>query len=94
MRALTLFVLVPLFLGACAPEAAMSLDEKLAGKSSKDKKEVLRLACLNEAEYDTAEYRQKMRPQNARLHYSGDTVETMRLKRLCREMADLFPTEE
>ena len=81
------------FLSACGqPAPVKTLSEKLHGKTPEEKREVLRLACLNEAEYTTrlkkASYQRRY---GARLtHVISDTDETWRLKMLCREMTDAY----
>lgn len=69
-----------------------TLSQQLEGKSPEEKQEILRLACLNEAEYTTKIKKAK----HTRLHGSRhrqmvkDTPDTKRLKDICREMTDSY----
>jgi hypothetical protein len=85
------------FLSACGqPAPVKTLNEKLQGKTPEEKREVLRLACLDEAEYTTrlkkAEYKRLYGAQPSRV--VSDTDETWRLKMLCRRMADSYEAKE
>lgn len=79
-------------LSACTPQPSQTLDEKLSSKTPAEKQEVLRLACLNEAEYTTdmnkAKYEQRYGAK--RSHLVSDTTDTSRLKTICREMTDNY----
>jgi len=79
-------------LSACASEPTKTLDQKLSAASSPaDRKETLRLACLNEAEWPASlekvhtggrrgtQQRQKLK----------QTPEIREMKTLCRQMDDL-----
>lgn len=82
-------------LSACAQSTPpQTLSEKLAGKTPEEKQEVLRLACLNEAEYTTKIKKAKYRGPSKRKHLVQDTEETKRLKTLCREMTDTYEQKE
>lgn len=79
-----------LALSACASEPTKTLDQKLA-EAPADRKETLRLACLNEAEWPAS--LQKVRTtgrhglqQRQRLKRSPEITE---MKTLCRQMDDL-----
>lgn len=87
-------ILFPLLLAACATEPPKPLAAQLEGKTLEEKQEILRLACLNEAEYSTKEQKKKLRPYSTRHRHISDTSETSRLKTLCREMTDEYPAED
>lgn len=97
IRRLILLFSLAAFLSACGqPAPVKTLSEKLHGKTPEEKREVLRLACLNEAKYTTrlkkATYE---RLYGARLsHVISDTDETWRLKMLCRQMTDSYEAKE
>lgn len=69
-----------------------TLSQQLEGKSPQEKQEILRLACLNEAEYTTDIKKAKHRKLHGSRHRQmlKDTAETKRLKDLCREMTDSY----
>lgn len=74
-----------------------TFDQKLShAQAPDDRKEILRLACLNEAEYTTrlkkAAYQKKY--GSKRLEFVKDTEETMTLKVLCRKMTDASSNEQ
>lgn len=94
MRKKVCLILLPLLLAACATEPPKPLAEQLAGKTPEEKQEILRLACLNEAEYSTKEHKKKLRPYSVKHRHISDTSETSRLKTLCREMTDEYPVED
>lgn len=90
-----LFLIPVIFtLAACnsTQTEPQSLSQQLEGKSPEEKQEIVRLACLNEAEYTTKIKKAK----HTRLHGARhrqmvkDTPETKRLKDLCREMTDSY----
>jgi len=81
-----------IMLNACASQPPKTLDQKLAETTTKeDRKETLRLACLNEAEWPASiqkvrttgrhGYQQRQRLKNA--------PEVTEMKALCRQMDDL-----
>lgn len=80
-----------LTLGACASQPPQTLDQKLTGKTGEDRKEILRLACLNEAEwpiYNSSYYQRangKIK-QSLKYRYNSEVSE---MKALCRQMDDL-----
>lgn len=85
---------VLIVLSACASEPAKTLDQKLA-EAPADRKETLRLACLNEAEWPAS--LQKVRTtgrhgtqQRQRLKRSPEIRE---MKSLCRQMDDLTTSD-
>lgn len=97
IRKLILLFSLAAFLSACGqPQPPKSLDEKLQGKSAEEKREVLRLACLNEAKYTTrlkkANYERLYGARPS--HVISDTDETWRLKMLCRRMTDSYEAKE
>ena len=85
-------------LAACAQTSSpqQTLSQKLEGKSAEERQEILRLACLNEAEYatDTKKTQHQRRYGAKRVHMVRDTQETAQLKTLCREMTDNYPQKE
>ena len=80
-----------LLLSACASTPPQTLDQKLSGKTGEDRKETLRLACLNEAEwpiYNSSAYKHansKVK-QHIKQRYNAEVSE---MKSLCRKMDDL-----
>ena len=86
--------LLSLLVGACATQTQKPLAEQLAGKTGEEKKETLRLACLNEAEYSTKKRKERHPSSHRSQYHMGYTSETSRLKTLCREMADNFELDE
>lgn len=85
------------FLSACGQSAPVkTLSEKLHGKTPEEKREVLRLACLNEAGYTTrlkkANYERRYGSRSSRV--ISDTDETWRLKMLCRRMTENYAAKE
>ncbi len=89
-------IALTLALSACGSTQPQTLSEKLEGKTPEEKQEVLRLACLNEADYTTyqkkAEYRRRY--SSKRANHIQDTEETKRLKTLCREMTENYLSQE
>ena len=83
---LNMIVLAALALGACTSQPPPTLDEKLAGKTPGEKREVLRVACLNEAEHLGNETKEIRTPHGVKLDQS--TPQTRRLKEICRAMYD------
>lgn len=90
---------VAALLSACTQLSTQpqTLDQKLyQAQTSDERREVLRLACLNEAEYTTrlkkAAYQKKY--GSKRLAFVRDTEETRTLKSLCREMTDATVDEQ
>ncbi len=85
-----------LALTACASEPSKTLDQKLAeARTVEDRKETLRLACLNEAEWSEDQNKKKHRFHRHHFNsYLNSTEETRRLKTLCREMTDNYAQKE
>ena len=85
-----------IFLSACASQPPKTLDQKLSeATDAADRKETLRLACLNEAEWPAS--LQKIRTsgrhgtqQRQRLKC---TPEIREMKSLCRQMDDLTTSD-
>ncbi len=79
-----------LLLSACASQPPQTLEQKLQDKSAEDKKEVLRLACLNEAEwpiYNSSGYRSanpRIKSQ-IKLRYNEEVSTS---KALCRKIEE------
>ncbi len=90
MKSLAYASLLILALSACALQPKQTLSQKLERKTPEEKQEVLRLECLNEAEYSTDQkkVRYQRRYGSKRMAFVRDTDETARLKRLCREMTE------
>lgn len=88
-----LMLLMTGLLAACAAQPEQTLSEKLDGKTPEEKQEVLRLACLNEAEHTGNKPRRAT--TGHRSHRHGDSAQTKRMKDICREMtAAYLPQEE
>lgn len=69
---------------------AENLPLALEGKTGGERREILRLACLNEAEWSTRQRNRALwfREHNTAAH-QPPTDETIRLKNLCRAMDEL-----
>ncbi len=94
MKTNLLAAIAVLALGACVSQPAKTLDQKLQGANREERKEVLRLACLNEAEWPTYHspgYKQGNVRIRRRLEYSYNP-EVSDMKALCREMDALADT--
>lgn len=88
MKRTFLIVTAMLALTACASQAVKTLDQKLQGANTEERKEVLRLACLNEAEwpaYHSPAYKQGNSRIKRRLEHTYDP-EVSDMKALCRKM--------
>lgn len=90
MKTWMILTIAALALSACASEPAKTLDQRLV-ESPADRKEILRLACLNEAEWPAS--LQKVHTtgrrgiqQRQRLKRAPEITE---MKSLCRQMDDL-----
>lgn len=96
MKRTLLIVTAMLSLSACASQPTQTLDQKLSEATAPaDRKETLRLACLNEAEWPASlqkvhatgrhgiQQRQKLKR----------TLEITEMKSLCRQMDDLTTTD-
>lgn len=96
MKTWMILAATALALSACASQPPKTLDQKLAETTdAADRKETLRLACLNEAEWPAS--LQKVRTtgrhgvqQRQRLKRSPEITE---MKSLCRQMDDLTTTD-
>ncbi len=89
MKKITTILALALTVSACATNTPkLTLDEKLQGKSGEERQEVLRLACLNEAEwpiYNSSKYKQGNVKQRMRIK-NGYNPEVSEMKSLCRKM--------
>ena len=89
MKKYLLIASIASVISACASNTPqLTLDEKLQGKSPKERKEVLRLACLNEAEwpiYNSSAYKSGNDKQRMRVK-NGYHPEVTEMKSLCRKM--------
>jgi len=77
-----------LVLSACASQPAKTLDQKLQGANTQERKEVLRLACLNEAEwptYHSPAYKRGNSRVKRHIEHSYNQ-EISEMKALCRKM--------
>ncbi len=83
-------IIAALAMTACTPQPPLSLEEKLAGKSPAEQKEILRLACLNEADHFTNPSGKVIRTVHGVRSYQ-ESEQTRRLKTVCREMAGEHP---
>lgn len=96
MKRTLLIAATILALAACASEPPKTLDQKLAdATTTADRKETLRLACLNEAEWPAS--LQKVRTtgrhgiqQRQKLKRAPEITE---MKSLCRQMDDLTTSD-
>ncbi len=92
-KIITIIAVLGLICG-CAPNVSnLTLDEELQGKSFEDRKEILRLKCLTQAERSSDIEKKKHKTHK---HYSNQylnyTQETRDLKVLCREMTNNYNT--
>lgn len=91
MKKITTILVLALTVSACATnKPTLTLEEKLQGKSGAERKEVLRLACLNEAEwpiYNSAKYKSGNVKQRMRIK-NGYNKEVSEMKSLCRKMTE------
>lgn len=81
-----------LALSACASQPPQTLDQKLAeAPAPEDRKETLRLACLNEAEWPASlqKVRTNGRHGTQQRQRLKRTPEIREMKTLCRQMDDL-----
>ena len=95
MKSKITVLLTALMLSACANgQSSQTLSDKLANAETPEKKqEVLRLACLNEAEWSEKQNKKSHRSHRHRFNsYLNSTKETRDLKVLCREMTDNYIT--
>ncbi len=87
-----LYLLIPILLSACAAQSSppQALSEKLEGKTSQERQEILRLACLNEAEWqkDQAVRHRTGKARSIAAHRYYPEVSQM--KALCREMTTAY----
>lgn len=80
-----LFIAAALTASACTSQPPPTLDEKLAGKTPKERLEVLRVACLNEAEHLGNETKEIRTVHGVKSDQT--TTQTRRFKDICRAMA-------
>ncbi len=91
-----LLMVVPIMLALTACNGmqteSKTLSQQLEGKSTEEKQEILRLACLNEAEYSTKLKKSAHFKRHGNKHRNmvQDTQETKNLKTICREMTDTY----
>lgn len=86
-------LMLPLILlAACDSQPPMTLDQRLAESSTlADRKETLRLACLNEAEWPATQTKRRSvgRRGAHALMRAKNAPEIQEMKSLCRQMDDL-----
>lgn len=85
-----------LILAACQSQPSQTLDQKLAKATTPaDRKETLRLACLNEAEWpaSTKKVRTSGRHAYQQKQKLKQAPEIREMKSLCRQMDDLTTTD-
>lgn len=82
-----------LALSACASQPTPTLDQKLSEAATQaERKETLRLACLNEAEWPVRSIKQNMTGRHGmykRQRMLRNNPEIREMKSLCRQMDDL-----
>ena len=91
MKSWMMLAVTALALSACASQPPKTLDQKLAeATDTADRKETLRLACLNEAEWPASlqKYPVGRRAMQQRQRLKR-TPEIREMKSLCRQMDDL-----
>lgn len=91
MRANALIiVLLAVALSACAALPRQPLANRLEGKTPDERQEILRRACLAEADWNLDQTAARMpAAMQHRYRDSNTTRETSHFKALCRDMADL-----
>lgn len=93
LKSLTLVGL--LLLSACAQSIpAPTLSEKLEGKSPEERQEILRLACLNEAEWKKNQAVRHRTGKARSIASHRYYPEVSQLKALCREMTTAYLDKE
>ena len=94
MRKVVIGLVMTLVLTAGASAAADTFATERSGMSVDERREALRLACLNEAEWSTKERDKKIwfEKHNTAAHRPA-TEETVRLKKLCRAMDELHAAD-
>lgn len=93
MNAKIALILPLILLAACESQPPQTLDQKLAEVSTPaDRKETLRLACLNEAEWPVRSKPNPIQGRHAsqrRMEQLQRNPEVREMKSLCRQMDDL-----
>jgi hypothetical protein len=79
-------LIISIALAACDTSPRPTLEERLAGKSPEERREILRVACLNEAEHFTHPSGKVIRTVHG-VKSDHETEQTRNLKVVCREMA-------
>jgi len=88
MKNSLMMAIAVLALSACASQPPKTLDQKLQVANTEERKEVLRLACLNEAEwptYHSPAYKQGNSRVKRHIEHSYNQ-EVSEMKALCRKM--------
>ena len=93
MKAKIALILPLMLLAACDSQPPRTLDQQLAESTTPaDRKETLRLACLNEAEWPVRSTPDKFTGRHRahrRMQQIQDNPEIREMKSLCRKMDDL-----
>ena len=93
MKTKLIIITALLALSACASQPAPTLDQKLSEATTPaDRKETLRLACLNEAEWPVRSMKHNMngrRGMYKRQQMLRNNPEIREMKSLCRQRDDL-----
>lgn len=93
MKKTILVVTTVLTLAACSSQPAQTLDQKLSDATAPaDRKETLRLACLNEAEWPVRSTKNPYHGVNSsykRMEQLQSDPEVRQMKAICRQMDDL-----
>lgn len=97
MNAKIALILPLILLAACESQPSQTLDQKLAEATAPaDRKETLRLACLNEAEWPVTSTKNPYHGRHAsyrRMEQLQRNPEVREMKSLCRQMDDLTTTD-
>jgi hypothetical protein len=97
MRNKLIIAIAFLALSACASQSATTLDQKLSQATTQaERKETLRLACLNEAEWPVRSMKHTVGGRHSaykRQKMLRNNPEIREMKSLCRQMDDLTTTD-
>lgn len=91
-KSFSILILVGLLTACTGTSQQHSLSEQLEGKTPEQRQEILRIACLNEAEHTGNKPRRAT--TGHRSHRHGDSAETKRMKDICREMTDEYAEDK
>ncbi len=97
-RNILMTVLTAWLLAACATQSGPppTLAQRLEGKTPSERQEILRLACLTEAQWRETQRRTALRSKGVIRGSSASRYdpEVGRLKVICRQMTDAYLTPE